>query len=87
MWGTLIGLLDGGTPVLGLMDQPFTRERYWSAGDRFLPAHRPTAARQRMQHAACPRLADAILSTTHPDLFDGRGRNGRLRRGSSRRCA
>ena len=28
MWGTLIGLLDGATPVLGIMDQPFTRERY-----------------------------------------------------------
>ena len=30
MWGTLIGLLDGGKPVLGLMDQPFTRERFWA---------------------------------------------------------
>ena len=33
MWGTLIGLLDGATPMLGLMDQPFTRERFWSARD------------------------------------------------------
>ena len=68
MWGTLIGLLDGGTPVLGLMDQPFTRERYWSAetvsymrvGDGG-PVHINTRS--------CPQLADAILSTTHPDLF------------------
>ena len=33
MWGTLIGLLDGEAPVLGLMDQPFTRERFWSGTD------------------------------------------------------
>ena len=25
-WGTLIGLLDGDEPVLGIMNQPFTRE-------------------------------------------------------------
>jgi fructose-1,6-bisphosphatase/inositol monophosphatase family enzyme len=30
LWGTLIGLLDGDKPVLGLMDQPFTCERFWS---------------------------------------------------------
>ena len=27
LWGTLIGLLDGGIPTLGLMNQPFTGER------------------------------------------------------------
>ena len=32
LWGTLIGLLDGATPVLGLMNQPFTGERFWSEG-------------------------------------------------------
>ena len=30
LWGTLIGLTRGGSPLLGLMDQPFTRERFWS---------------------------------------------------------
>ena len=30
LWGTLIGLTRGGAPLLGLMDQPFTRERFWS---------------------------------------------------------
>ncbi len=30
LWGTLIGLVDNGKPVLGLMDQPFTRERFWA---------------------------------------------------------
>ena len=27
LWGTLIGLLESGRPVLGLMNQPFTGER------------------------------------------------------------
>lgn len=68
LWGTLIGLLDGGRPLLGVLDQPYTRERFWSEDTT---AHlraadgsvRPLATR------SCPRLADAMLSTTHPDLF------------------
>src|SRR5262245_22805468 len=27
LWGTLIGLLEDGVPMLGLMDQPYIRER------------------------------------------------------------
>ena len=34
LWGTLIGLLDGDKPVLGLMNQPFTGERFWGAGGK-----------------------------------------------------
>ncbi len=68
IWGTLIGLAEGDEPVLGVMDQPFTRERVWSAesasywrtGDG-----RP----KRLATRACPRLADAVLTTTHPDLL------------------
>jgi fructose-1,6-bisphosphatase/inositol monophosphatase family enzyme len=33
VWGTLIGLLVEGRPLIGVMDQPFTRERFWSNGD------------------------------------------------------
>lgn len=68
MWGTLIGLLDAGTPLLGVMDQPFTRERFWSGEDgAFMRVgdDAPTPIRTR----ACPSLSDAILSTTHPELF------------------
>ena len=68
MWGTLIGLLDGGIPLLGIMDQPFTRERMWSA---------PAASHlrvgdgkpRRLATRPCPRIEEAILATTHPDLF------------------
>ena len=47
LWGTLIGVLRDGVPYFGLMDQPFTGERFWS-GDRASyysvrrrPAHAP----------------------------------------------
>lgn len=68
LWGTLIGLLDADAPVLGLMDQPFTRERFWSGSKSSYLRHGDGKAR-RITTRDCPRLADAILSTTHPDLF------------------
>lgn len=68
LWGTLIGLLDGDEPVLGLMDQPHTRERFW-CGARASYMRGPDGRRRRMRTRACAHLSDAILSTTHPDLF------------------
>ncbi len=32
VWGTLIGLRSGGRAVMGLVDQPFTGERYFADG-------------------------------------------------------
>lgn len=77
IWGTLIGLTHEGTPVLGLMDQPYTRERFWAA-DRGAARFRDAAARERrIKTRAAPRLADAMMTTTHPDLFaDGAERRG-----------
>jgi len=69
LWGTLIGLLDEEAAVLGLMDQPFTRERFWSGAKTSYFRNADGKAR-RIKTRACPRLADAILSTTHPDLFE-----------------
>ena len=68
LWGTLIGLLDGECPVLGLMNQPFIGERFWSSASE---AHMRTGdgGARRIKTRDCPRLADAIVSTTHPDLF------------------
>jgi myo-inositol-1(or 4)-monophosphatase len=68
LWGTLIGLIDGTRPSLGLMDQPFTTERFWSDGRR-ARWRRPDGRQQRLRTRPCARLADAILGSTHPDLF------------------
>ena len=68
LWGTLIGLMDGARPALGVMNQPFTGERFWSNGRQ---AHwrAPTGKVHRIRTRACAQLGDAILTTTHPDMF------------------
>lgn len=68
MWGTLIGLLDGDRPIVGLMDQPFTGERFWSDGERSF-ARRDGGAARLMRTRACESLASAVLMTTDPQLF------------------
>ena len=68
LWGTLIGLLDGSAPVLGLMNQPFTGERFWSDG-HVSRLRSGDGKVRRLRTRACARLGDAILTSTHPDLF------------------
>ena len=68
VWGTLIALLDEGRPLLGVIDQPVTGERWLGfagAATRFrgalggAPGCRP-----------CAGLADAELAATSPAMFD-----------------
>lgn len=68
LWGTLIGLADNGTPVLGIMDQPFTRERFW-ADRRVARMRTPDGRTRRLKTRGCSGLRDAVLTSTHPDLF------------------
>ena len=68
LWGTLIGLVDGGKPVLGLMDQPFTRERFWAYRGAARMRARDGRTR-RLKTRGCSKLAEAVLTSTHPDLF------------------
>lgn len=67
-WGTLIGLMDGDELVLGVMDQPFTGERFWSSASA---AHLRTSDGRTRKIATrdCRELSNAVYSTTHPDLF------------------
>jgi myo-inositol-1(or 4)-monophosphatase len=77
-WGTLIGLMHRGTPVYGMMAQPFTRERYYGDGKR---AKLRTLAPSRgeappsewttrtLRARSCASLAEATLATTSPHLF------------------
>ena len=67
LWGTLIGLLESGRPVLGLMNQPFTGERFWAGPDG---AHyRGPGGERVLTTRACPALDRATLTTTSPDLL------------------
>lgn len=69
MWGTLIGLLHSGMPVLGLMDQPYTGERYWS-GEAAAYLREAEGKPRRIRTRACPRVGDALMMTTSPELFE-----------------
>jgi histidinol phosphatase-like enzyme (inositol monophosphatase family) len=69
MWGTLIGLLHEQAPVLGLMDQPFTGERFWTA-EKASYALEAGGKPRRIKTRACSRIADALIMTTSPELFE-----------------
>lgn len=68
LFGTLIGLLHRGVPVLGIIDQPVTGERWVGV------AGQATRLRSPIGGAAgcrpCATLAEAELSCTSPDMFD-----------------
>jgi histidinol phosphatase-like enzyme (inositol monophosphatase family) len=66
LFGTLIALLHEGRPVLGIIDQPISRERWRGvAGEK--STHNGTAIRTR----PCPTLTAATLFATSPDMFQG----------------
>jgi myo-inositol-1(or 4)-monophosphatase len=68
LWGTLIGVTHDGVARVGMMDQPYTRERIWSAGGSTV--WRSVDGRSRkVKTAPCGRLVDARLTSTSPDLF------------------
>jgi histidinol phosphatase-like enzyme (inositol monophosphatase family) len=67
LWGTLIGLTHGGAPLLGLMDQPFTGERFWSGADQAFFRHGDRTV--SINARPCARLGDALLATTSTDFF------------------
>ena len=67
LWGTLIGLLAHGRPVLGIMDQPFTGERFWSSEDCSFFRH--NGATKTIRTRACETLGQALLATTSTDFF------------------
>lgn len=68
MWGTLIALAHDEVPILGLMDQPFTRERFWSDANAAF-VRRPDGSEAQLETRPCGNLEDAVVSTTHPDFF------------------
>ena len=68
-WGTLIALLRSGEPVFGMMNQPFTRERF--SGDGGAAHYRGPAGERDLRVRACEGLGDAVLFTTSPRLMDG----------------
>ena len=66
LFGTLIALTRGGCPILGVIDQPISRERWLGATGRTTTLN---AAAIRCR--ACPGLGAATLFATTPEMFRG----------------
>lgn len=75
VWGTLIGLTVAGRPRIGVMDQPFTCERFWSDGTGAF-YRRGEGAPEQIRTSACAGLEDAVLAATSPDMFRGGDETG-----------
>jgi histidinol phosphatase-like enzyme (inositol monophosphatase family) len=75
-WGILIGLDAGDGPILGVVDQPFTRERFIGGFGRAEYWRDGVVSPMRVR--PCAGLADAVLYTTRPEvgsLIEGAGFN------------
>ncbi|MFT8721432.1 MAG: inositol monophosphatase family protein [Acetobacter malorum] len=74
LFGTLIALLRDGQPVLGVIDQPVLQERWIGV------AGQPTRFSSPLGGAPvtrpCPRLAEAELSCTSPEMLESAPHEG-----------
>ncbi len=69
-FGTLIALLDGDDPIVGIIDQPVTGERWIGAAGRSTTFRGPMGGLAGCR--PCPSLADAELSCTSPEMLEER---------------
>jgi myo-inositol-1(or 4)-monophosphatase len=69
LWGTLIGLTHRDVPLFGVLAQPVLEEIFFGApsGSWLIKAER----RDRLRARNCTTLANAVLASTHPDMFTG----------------
>lgn len=65
VFGTLIALLEDGWPVLGVIDQCISGERWVGAAGR-----ETTFNDKPVRTRSCQALSDAVLASTGPQYFD-----------------
>ncbi len=66
-FGTLVALLEDDTPIVGIIDQPVTGERWIGVAGRPTLFSGPLGG--RVGTRACPDLGHAELSATSPEMF------------------
>lgn len=66
IFGTLIALVQGGQPILGIIDQPILDERWIGA-----EGHPTLFNGNEITTRPCGALGDAMANSTSPDLFTG----------------
>ena len=82
-FGTLIGLLHEGRPIVGIIDQPITGERWVGATGQPTVFRGPFGGRAGCR--PCPALAQAELSCTSPEMLAGHQAQWRRLAGAVRR--
>ena len=68
IWGTLIALLHRGTPVFGMMHQPYIGERF--SGDSGSAHYAGPTGGRKLAVRRCASLAEATAFTTSPLLMN-----------------
>jgi histidinol phosphatase-like enzyme (inositol monophosphatase family) len=66
-WCVLIGLVQEGRPILGVIDQPWMDERYIGVGNEAWMEAR--GQRTTLRTRDCQQLTHAVLSTTDPFIL------------------
>jgi histidinol phosphatase-like enzyme (inositol monophosphatase family) len=64
IFGTLVGLIEAGRPVVGVIDQPIIGDR-WAGAAGEVTTHLGRSARTR----ACRELSRALVATSGPQYF------------------
>ena len=72
IWGTLIALLHKGTPVFGMMHQPYVGERFY--GDNGSAQYRGPSGERKLAVRRCASLKEATSFTTSPKLMNAADR-------------
>lgn len=67
-WGMLIALHDGQKPVFGIIDQPYTDERFVGGFGRATLER--AGKQQNIAVRPCSTLSSAVLFSTMPDIGD-----------------
>jgi len=66
LFGTLISLVRYGKPILGIIDQPITGERWVGVAGQATKLNE-----KEVKTRSCEKLDDAYLYATSPDMFQG----------------
>lgn len=72
VWGTLVGLLEDGDAIAGMMAQPFTGELFLAAGEQAL--YEGPGGPLPLRTRKTTNFADAVLFTTSPHLYRAKER-------------
>ena len=81
-WGVLIGLTDGTGPIFGVVDQPFTGERFEGSAEGAVWTRADTRRDLRVRRTTA--LAEATILTTFPEV--GTAEEGAAFRRVAERC-